>query len=255
MRLHILSLVLIVVMSVSASASAPKANPYALIAGTALAVWAAAGNDGRASSRAVSNTPVFGSPARAKQVSDALEYVSIGVAAAIYTIKYLPPVDRPFTAPAQIYAATHAIDSPHPSAGLASGAMAFGVLEVLKRHTERPRPDGRDTRSYPSGHTAAVAWAGGVSAEMVYTLGLRPQYEIPARGALALATIATAWGRVEAQKHYPSDVLAGALLGAALTDISMMLFDDGRGYNSGFSIYIARERLGMTTSFTTTVDF
>jgi membrane-associated phospholipid phosphatase len=37
--------------------------------------------------------------------------------------------------------------------------------------------------------------------------------ELGLRSSMFLLTAGTAWARVEAQKHYPSDVLAGAALG------------------------------------------
>ncbi|MCL2219157.1 MAG: phosphatase PAP2 family protein [Chitinispirillia bacterium] len=296
------------ITNVTPTSGKPGINPYTLIAGAVLAVWAAAGDDFKASSFAARRTPIFGSGERARQTSDALQNASIGIAALIYTLKYLV-----FSAPeaenvAFAYTATldfrnsdivcrdvgcapngnllytrpgHRVppddcttavmspdgtlcpgldgcgkngDLPHPTAGIASGVLAFVPLELLKRHTARPRPDGRDTRSYPSGHTTAAAWANGISADMLSAAGLPAQYEIPARTILTLMTVTTAYGRVEGGKHYPGDVFAGALLGSALADASMTLF--GEGYkNGGLSIKVTNELMGMTTTLSITVDF
>ncbi len=66
------------------------------------------------------------------------------------------------------------------------------------------------SRSFPSGHTAAaVAFATGVA------------HVIPAAG-LPLHTLAVAVGysRVHTGVHYPGDVLAGALLGAVVAELT-----------------------------------
>ena len=84
---------------------------------------------------------------------------------------------------------------------------------MFKSLTDRPRPDGSNTESFPSSHSsrafsyAASArrnlQAGGLSRPVRRSLGV---------GVTALAA-GTAWGRVEGGVHYPSDVLAGAALG------------------------------------------
>jgi membrane-associated phospholipid phosphatase len=70
--------------------------------------------------------------------------------------------------------------------------------------------------SFPSGHAAAV---GSAMSSTALTWWLRHP-ESPARwvfvgGALGLTSL-TAVGRVQAGKHFPSDVFAGAILGSAI---------------------------------------
>ena len=104
----------------------------------------------------------------------------------------------------------------------ARGLVAVGATSIVSNLVVKPlfhraRPTrfkvtpGRSARmpfshSFPSGHTAsAFAFAAGVSAD------------VP-RLALPLYTLATAVGysRVHMGVHYPSDVLAGAVLGLAI---------------------------------------
>jgi undecaprenyl-diphosphatase len=59
--------------------------------------------------------------------------------------------------------------------------------------------------SFPSGHAAG-------SMAVAVTLGRRSQAAIP----LLLAAIGVAWSRVVLGVHFPSDVVAGAVLGAAI---------------------------------------
>ncbi len=72
--------------------------------------------------------------------------------------------------------------------------LAAGASMGLKALIDRPRPDGSDHKSFPSQHTAqAFAAAQGWSYSLAVTTG---------------------WGRMAAGKHYLTDVLAGAGIGA-----------------------------------------
>jgi undecaprenyl-diphosphatase len=97
---------------------------------------------------------------------------------------------------------------------LAAQVAALGACLVLQYLVLRPRPS--DVRltlgpsnfpSYPSGH-AAVAFA----AAVVIWLAFRPRLGLP---AVALALLISL-SRVYLGLHYPSDVFAGAVLGAGL---------------------------------------
>jgi membrane-associated phospholipid phosphatase len=106
--------------------------------------------------------------------------------------------------------------------GLASLGVTAAMVNVgLKLLTRRRRPDSDAvpvarrvrmprSRSFPSGHSAAAfAFATGV-AEVL------PGAAIPLR---ALAT-AVAYSRVHTGVHYPGDVIAGALSGVTLAEIT-----------------------------------
>lgn len=100
----------------------------------------------------------------------------------------------------------------------------FTVLttELLKNSFHETRPNGRDDKSFPSGHTA-VAFA---AAQYMQMRG-GWEYGLP---AYALAS-AVAYSRVEANEHYWKDVAAGAALGIA----SSYFFTDKRE-QGGFSM-------------------
>jgi membrane-associated phospholipid phosphatase len=79
------------------------------------------------------------------------------------------------------------------------------VVEVLKATVSRTRPDGSDDDSFPSGHTSR-------SFAAATTLYVRQGGEIgiPALAVAGLVGV----GRVEGDKHYWGDVVAGAVIGA-----------------------------------------
>ena len=89
------------------------------------------------------------------------------------------------------------------------GAMVAGLKELGARR----RPDATNRNSFPSGHTGTASAAA--------TLGRQrlAHIDMPATAQTALAlgfeglAIGTAWARVEARKHYATDVLAGYALG------------------------------------------
>jgi undecaprenyl-diphosphatase len=101
------------------------------------------------------------------------------------------------------------------------GVACTTIYKILKRGTLRPRPyevvqavaPGAavlDKFSFPSGHTLhAVAFT--VVAGAYYPVLIAP---------LVAFTLLTAASRVVLGLHYPSDVLAGAAVGAALAGLS-----------------------------------
>ncbi|MFL5868764.1 MAG: phosphatase PAP2 family protein [Thermoleophilaceae bacterium] len=112
------------------------------------------------------------------------------------------------------------------AAGLGLGSLAVTATTVnlaVKPLWRRRRPDrvAQDvplarqvpmpsSRSFPSGHSAgAFAFATGVGQAM-------PRAAIPLRALAALV----AYSRVHTGVHYPGDVLAGALMGTALAQVT-----------------------------------
>lgn len=105
---------------------------------------------------------------------------------------------------------------------LLAGAICLALYKWLKARTTRSRPCARDRQiqprvapldeySFPSGHTLhAVSFT------------LIAVYHYPALGWLLLpfATL-VALSRIVLGLHYPSDVLAGALLGAGLALVAL----------------------------------
>lgn len=107
---------------------------------------------------------------------------------------------------------------------LAAGLIGFIAYKLLKSRTTRPRPyqvlrgiragiDPLDAFSFPSGHTLhAVA----------FTLVAISHY--PALGAVLVPfTLLVALSRVVLGLHYPSDVLAGAAVGALVAEAVLAL--------------------------------
>jgi undecaprenyl-diphosphatase len=115
-------------------------------------------------------------------------------------------------------------DGARTVAALEAGLWAAGLTEVIKAAVGRPRPvlytvdavaaaeNTGNGRSFPSGHTS-VAFAFATT----YWLARKDLDGKP--GVLGWLAFGVAAGvgvsRVAAAKHFPSDVLAGAVLGTA----------------------------------------
>lgn len=89
------------------------------------------------------------------------------------------------------------------------------VVEGLKRATFRARPDGehrRSNASFPSSHAANAFAVAAVIARRWRRSGVV---------ALLLAAV-VGWSRLYLNRHWPSDVLAGAVLGVGLALLTLL---------------------------------
>ena len=83
-------------------------------------------------------------------------------------------------------------------------ACGLSAGYLLKFAVSRPRPDGSDKRSFPSGHTI-IAFTGAELTRMDYGWGW-------GSGAYAFA-LYTGFDRIWGDRHWCTDVLAGACIG------------------------------------------
>lgn len=101
----------------------------------------------------------------------------------------------------------------------AAGSIGAAMLVTtgLKETISRTRPDGSDNKSFPSGHTStSFAAAATLTNRYGWKVGL------PAH---ALAAFVGA-SRVEANRHFVTDVLAGAAIGELSGFLITKRFDD-----------------------------
>ena len=192
-----------------------------------------AGNiDRKLADWAADHTPVFGSQKRAAQASDYLQ----DAARAAYAITVLAtPSGRQF---GEVAVAK--------GKGLAVGGAAivstFVVTQGLKEAVHRTRPDASANLSFPSGHASHTAVLEMLASRNLTSLSLPEEGRIALRIGLTTLTVGTAWGRVEAHQHFPSDVLFGMALGhffgAFINDAFLGL---RRAQDGGFTIQPSRE--------------
>ena len=120
----------------------------------------------------------------------------------------------------------------------AAELATVGVTALLKDTTDRTRPNGNGTKSFPSGEASAAFSSVALSNRNLDSVKLPEEVKIPLKVVNILLGSGVAWARVEAQAHFPSDVLAGAAIGnffSATVHDSFMNLPQDRGY--GFSIF------------------
>jgi hypothetical protein len=129
--------------------------------------------------------------------------------------------------------------------GIALGAAAMTltheITEVGKDQTNRTRPDGSDDRSFPSGHSSSAAGFATLAGRNALSLPISERNRILLRTGLTAFAAGTAWARVEAKRHFLSDVLAGYaighFIGAFINDAFLGL---GNGKDFWFTIEPSR---------------
>src|SRR5262249_20570590 len=83
----------------------------------------------------------------------------------------------------------------------------------LKHATGRVRPNGEGTESFPSGHTSHSAVLTGLAQDNLDAIDMNAGARRALDVGLDALTVGTAWARVEAGAHFPSDTLAAMALG------------------------------------------
>lgn len=91
-----------------------------------------------------------------------------------------------------------------------SNAIMGGIVQTMKKTFKEERPDGSDALSFPSGHTATAF----TNASLLFYEYKNANIWYASSGFL-FAT-ATGFLRIANNKHYTSDVLAGAGIGTAV---------------------------------------
>jgi len=196
------------------SAIAAVRNPqvWAPLAGAA--VFGLTDLDQEVSDWAVKETPLFGE--NASLVSDRLRTFST---AAYFATAVIAPSDS---------LASRA-------RGLTVGASTLlieqGTVGVLKSVTNRTRPNGTSDHGFPSGHTSRATVSATMAAANLDYMGMPGWARASMQTGLYGAAAATGWARVEAEKHYPSDVLMGYAFGQFLARFMYGAFMHSPGKN------------------------
>ncbi|MCF7848472.1 MAG: phosphatase PAP2 family protein [Kiritimatiellales bacterium] len=159
--------------------------------------------DERISDWAAEETPVFGSSVGADDVSDALVYSTVVAYGA--TVLATPSGDT----------RSGWSGSKLKGVGVGLGAIGFAdvTTQVLKNATERRRPNDENDKSFPSSHAAIAAVTTMLAYQNTDFLPIQGWSKTTFKTVVLIVPYASGWARVEAEKHYPADVLAGVAIG------------------------------------------
>lgn len=182
-------------------------DPQTFIPAAGALVFGLSKWDKNVSHWATGHTPIFGSTQNA--ANDAL-YFEIP----LYTEVFITALATPSGGDSKdwIYSKLKGI-----AVEGAAELVTAGATSLLKDTTGRTRPNGSGNNSFPSGEASAAFSSVALSNRNLDSIELPQEVRIPLKVVNILLGSTVAWARVEAQAHYPSDVLAGAALGNFLS--------------------------------------
>lgn len=190
--------------------------------------------DRRVSDWAREHTPVFGSQRSAQEWSDDLRNAS--VLAHYATVAATPSGSEP--------AAWIANKAKGTLVGIAAVSATVAATNATKDATDRERPNGDDSASFPSGHTSSSAVHTRLASRNLRSIQMSPGWRRTADVGLTALTVGTSWSRIEAGWHYPSDTLVGMALGnfiASFVNDAFLRLDT----NGGFAVSTAADGVAL----------
>ena len=196
-------------------------HPGTLVPLAGAAVFAIDDFDERVSDWAVKHNPIFGSEDGAEDASDYLRDAM--EVEALVTALATPSGDSAEQwVPAKLRGGL---------VELGARGLTGSATSLIKDVTDRERPDRDNDRSFPSGHASGASSGATLANRNIQWIDSLEPWR-PAIVTVNTITVgATAWARVEARRHFPSDVLAGAALGhfisAFIHDAFLNLPEDG----------------------------
>lgn len=125
---------------------------------------------------------------------------------------------------------------------LASNVIMAGIVNGIKYGAKEERPDGSTKNSFPSGHTA-TAFVAATVLHKEYGMTRSPWFSV---GGYAVAT-ATGFMRVMNNRHWISDVIAGAGIGILSTEVGYWIGD--MIYKNKGITHLELEGVGDSPSF------
>lgn len=182
-------------------------DPATWIPAAGAALFAIDDWDEKTARWATERTPIFGSQETADNASDVM-LTALG-AVTLVTAVATPGGDEPLEW------------SWAKAKGLAVeyGAVAANqfLTEEIKEATGRDRPDGPRDSSFPSLHASSAATFAALANRNVKSIAMPTWARTSVQVTTTTTAAAVGWARIEARKHFPTDVLAGAALGNFLS--------------------------------------
>ncbi len=107
---------------------------------------------------------------------------------------------------------------------LVDKALVDEIVDEWKEASGRDRPDGIADDSFPSRHNGTAAVQNTLTRRNLDYIDMHPHLRTLAKAGLYGLDGLTGMARMEADKHYPTDVLVGMALGNFIANLSYNLF-------------------------------
>jgi membrane-associated phospholipid phosphatase len=193
----------------SEAAKAAGKDPHTWAPLLGAAAFAATDWDDEVSESAVRSTSIFSDPqGSSSDLRDA--------AAAAYIVSAL-------AAPSD----TAADKASGFAVGFGATVATAAVANGLKDLTGRQRPVDDNDQSFPSGHASRASVLSNLARYNLNAIDMAGWQRHTLNAGLYGIAIGAGWARVEAGKHYPSDVLAGYALGSFMARFFQEAFMQG----------------------------
>lgn len=191
-------------------------DPVTLVPLAGSLIFSVGDLDEEVSEWAADNNPVYGSKDHAKSWSDGM---TLGLVATTGVTALLSPCAVRNNGDCTFGTYSRFIEN--TIAMVTNEAVTLAAKETF----DRDRPSGEDSKSFWSGHASNSFSAAQLSARNIQLMASLDENDKRPRIWLTTVAGATAWARVEAEKHYPSDVLFGAAAGNFISLLIQNYFD------------------------------
>lgn len=178
------------------------ANPSTWVPLTGAALFVATNSDHETSDWAVENKPLYSTWEKADDASN--RYNRILSASALLSSVLLHPRHSNHSRWDRLM-----VDA---STVIMTNQITSALQETIKRSRPRDTIQSKDT-SFPSGHSSQAFSTAAITSENLKLYRISKTKKVAINIGVYTLAYGTAWARIEAEHHYPSDVLAGAALG------------------------------------------
>ena len=182
-------------------------------------------------------TPVFGSQQEADKFSEDAKTALKQIAMLSAVVAGIQSEDVGDSMTRQLFATAFMLD------------VSNIAITEMKDAISRERPDASDKRSFPSAN-AMTAFAGAhFTSQNMHRQEWFKNQQWLADTLLYGTASAVAWGRVEAGRHYASDVLVGAAIGNFFASWAQLLWLDSTG-RKAFTVVPDQSGISLNLSMT-----
>lgn len=115
-----------------------------------------------------------------------------------------------------------------------ASSSSHWTRDMLAKYFKRERPNHIDNLSFPSGHSAEAGSRNMLISKNLDTMDMNPYLRTGIKVVNTGMATGTLWARLEGERHYPSDILAGYAVGSFVAGFvfdSLMNLEEGEQFS------------------------